>query len=53
MGLFSLIDKDVMVLQNLTNSMMELRDPCCEPIPTSGDASQAISIKIEEVSDAE
>jgi hypothetical protein len=32
---------------------MELRDPCGETNPTSGDASQAISIKVEEVSDAE
>jgi hypothetical protein len=48
-----MIDKDVMVFQNHTNSAMELRDPCCQPNPTSGDASQAISIKVEEVSDAE
>jgi hypothetical protein len=32
---------------------MELRDPCGEPNPTSCDASQAINIKVEEVSDAE
>jgi hypothetical protein len=32
---------------------MELQDPCGEPNPTSGDASQAINIKVEEVSDAE
>jgi hypothetical protein len=44
--------KDVMVLQNRTNSRMEVRDPCCETNPTS-DASQAINIKVEKVSDAE
>jgi hypothetical protein len=48
-----MIDKDVMILQNRTNSAMELRDPCGEANPTSGDASQAINIKVEEVSDAE
>jgi hypothetical protein len=48
-----MIDKDVMVLQNHTDSAMEVWDPCGEPNPTSGDASQAISIKVEEVSDAE
>jgi hypothetical protein len=32
---------------------MELRNPCGEPNSTSCDASQAIIIKIEEVSDAE
>jgi hypothetical protein len=32
---------------------MELGDPCGEPNPTSCDASQAINIKIEEISDAE
>jgi hypothetical protein len=53
MGLCSLIDKDVMVLQNLTNSAMEEWDPSGEPNPTSGDASHANSIKVEEVSDAE
>jgi hypothetical protein len=46
-------DKDVMVLQNHTNSEMELQDHCSEPNPTSRDASQAISIKVEEVSGAE
>jgi hypothetical protein len=53
MELCSLITNDVMVLQNLTNSTMDLRDPCGEPIPTTAEASQAINIKIEEVSDAE
>jgi hypothetical protein len=32
---------------------MELQDSCGEPNPTSGDASQAINIKVEDVSDAE
>jgi hypothetical protein len=47
-----MINKDVMVLQNCTNSAME-RDPCGEPNPTYGDASQAINIEVEEASDAE
>jgi hypothetical protein len=42
-----------MVLQNHTNSAIEVRDPCGEMNPTSGDASQVISIKVEEVSDPE
>jgi hypothetical protein len=48
-----MIDKDVMVLQNHTYSAMELWDPCGEMNPTSGDASQPMNIKVEEVSDAE
>jgi hypothetical protein len=48
-----MIDKGVMVLQNHTNSVMELQDPCGEPNPTSRDASQVINIKFEEVSGAE
>jgi hypothetical protein len=48
-----MIEKDVIILQNRTNSRMEVRDPCGEMNPTSGDASQAINIKVEEVSDAE
>jgi hypothetical protein len=48
-----MIYKDVMVLQNHTNSAMELQDPCGEPNPTSRDASQVINIKVEEVSDTE
>jgi hypothetical protein len=48
-----MIDKDVMVLQNRRNSAMEQRDPCSEMNPTYGDASQAINIKVEDVSDAE
>jgi hypothetical protein len=42
-----------MVLQNHSNSLMEVRDPCGETNPTSRDASQAINIKVEEVSHAE
>jgi hypothetical protein len=45
-----MIDKDVMVLQNHTNSAIQ---QCGEPSPTSCDANQAISIKVEEVSYAE
>jgi hypothetical protein len=48
-----MIDNDMMVLQNHTNSEMEVQDPCGETNPTSLDASQAIIIKAEEVSDAE
>jgi hypothetical protein len=48
-----MIDKNVMVLQNHTNTVTEELDPCGESDPTSGDASQAINIKVEEVSDAE
>jgi hypothetical protein len=48
-----MITKNVMVLQNCTNSAKGLRDSCGEPNPTSRDASQAINIKVEEVSDAE
>jgi hypothetical protein len=48
-----MIDIDVMVLQNQTNSAMELWDPCGERNPASGNASQAINIKVEKVSDAE
>jgi hypothetical protein len=42
-----------MVLQNHTSSAMEVWDPCGGMNTASGDASQAISIKVEEVSDAE
>jgi hypothetical protein len=42
-----------MVLQNHTNTAMELQDRCGEPNPTSRDASQAINIKVGEASDAE
>jgi hypothetical protein len=44
---------DMMVLQSCTNSEMEIRDPCSETTPTSCDASYAIHMKVEEVSDAE
>jgi hypothetical protein len=52
MGLYSL-DKDMMVLQNHNNSEMEVQDPCDETNPTSQDASQAINIKVEDISDVE
>jgi hypothetical protein len=48
-----MIHKDIMVLQNHTNSEMDVQDPCDETNQTSQDASQAINIKVEEVSDAE
>jgi hypothetical protein len=48
-----MIDIDVMVLQNHTYSLIELRDACGEMKPMSCDASQAINIKVEEVSGAE
>jgi hypothetical protein len=48
-----MIAKNVIFLQNCKNTVMELRDPCDEPNPTSSDASQAINIKIEEISNAE
>jgi hypothetical protein len=48
-----MIDKDMMILRNRTNSGMEVQDPCDETNPTSPDASQAINIKVEEVSCAE
>jgi hypothetical protein len=48
-----MIGKDMMVLQNHTNSEMEVQDPCDETNPTSRDASQAMNIKVEEASDAE
>jgi hypothetical protein len=48
-----MIAKNVMVLQNHTDSAMEVRGPCGERNPTSGDASQSIDIKVEKVSDAE
>jgi hypothetical protein len=53
MGFATTIDKDVMGLQYHTNSRMEVQDPCGERDPTSGDASQAIRIKVEKVSDAD
>jgi hypothetical protein len=48
-----MIGKDMMVLQNHTNSEMEVQDPCGETNTTSHDARQAINIRVEEVSDAE
>jgi hypothetical protein len=48
-----MIDKDMIVLQNHNNSEMEVQDPCDETNPISQVASQAINIKVEEVSDAE
>jgi hypothetical protein len=52
-GCAAMIDKESMVLQNHTNSLMEVRDPCDETNPTARDASHTINIKVEEVSDAE
>jgi hypothetical protein len=46
-------NKDMMVLQNRSNSEMKVQDSCDETNPTSRDASQAINIKVEEHSDAE
>jgi hypothetical protein len=46
LGCAAMIDIDVMVLQNHTNSAMELWDRYGEQIPISGDASQAINIKV-------
>jgi hypothetical protein len=48
-----MIGKDMMVLQNHTKSEMEVQDPCDETNTASHEASQAINIKVEEVSDAE
>jgi hypothetical protein len=49
----AMIDIGVMVLQKCTKSEIEVRDPCGETTPTSGDASEAINIKVEEISDVE
>jgi hypothetical protein len=46
-------EKDVMVLQNYTNSENILMGPYDEPYPAIHDAMQAVIIKAEEVSDAE
>jgi hypothetical protein len=48
-----MIDKDMMVLQNYTNSENVLLGPYGEIYPACHDANQAINIKAEEVSDAE
>jgi hypothetical protein len=42
-----------MVLQNHTYSEMEVQNLCGEINPTSGDLSQTINIKVEEISGAE
>ncbi|XP_033607579.1 uncharacterized protein LOC117282364 isoform X2 [Cryptotermes secundus] len=44
--------EDVMPLQNCTNSDKVLVAPCGETYPASHDASQAMNIKAETVSDA-
>jgi hypothetical protein len=43
----------MVVLQNPTKLEKEVCDPCCERYPTSCEESQAVSIKVEEGSDAE
>jgi hypothetical protein len=48
-----MIDRDVMLLQDRKNSEMGVWNDCGETNPTSGDVSEVISIKVEEVSDAE
>jgi hypothetical protein len=45
--------KDVMILQNSTNSETLIGGPCGETYPASHDANQAMNIKAEEVSDAQ
>jgi hypothetical protein len=46
-------DKDVMVLQNYTNSENVLGGPYGETYPTCHDANQAMNIKAEEIIGAE
>jgi hypothetical protein len=48
-----MFDKDVMVLQGHYNSEMAVGNPCGETNPTAPDASEAIGVKVEEVSAAE
>jgi hypothetical protein len=48
-----MIDKDMMVLQNYTNSESVLVGPYGETYPASHDANQALNVKAEAVSDAE
>jgi hypothetical protein len=48
-----MIDKDMMVLQNYTNSENILVGPYGETYPACHDGNQAMNIKAEEVSDAE
>jgi hypothetical protein len=43
----------MVVLQKHANSEMEVQDPCGETNTASHDTSQAVKIKVEEVSDAE
>jgi hypothetical protein len=45
--------KDVMPLQNCTNSEKVLVGPCGEIYPASHDGNQAVNVKAEEVSDAD
>jgi hypothetical protein len=43
-----MVDKDMMILQYQACSELGVQDPCDGTNPTSHDASQAISIKVEE-----
>ncbi|MDR1657275.1 MAG: hypothetical protein LBT47_06940 [Deltaproteobacteria bacterium] len=45
--------KDIMALQDSTNSETVLVGPCGAIYPASHDANQAVNIKVEEVSDAQ
>jgi hypothetical protein len=49
----AVIDKDMMVLQNYTNSEDVLMGPYGETYPACYDANQALNVKAEEVSGAE
>jgi hypothetical protein len=46
-----MINKDMMVLQNCTDFWNAVPGPCAETCTTSHDATQAMNIKSEEVSD--
>jgi hypothetical protein len=48
-----MINKDMMVLQNYTDLGNAVPGPCAETCTTSHDATQAMNIKSEEVSDAD
>jgi hypothetical protein len=48
-----MINRDMMLLQDRKNSEMDVWNPCGETNPTSRDLNEVISIKVEEVSDAE
>jgi hypothetical protein len=48
-----MIDRDMMVLQNQTDLEKKVQGPCSETYPTSCDANQDTSIKVEKVSVAE